>query len=570
LPSALQEIFQAGGYLPDGRHVIAKVTFVGAPAAPAPASIYEGEQIIIVKTVDGEKFSNGDTWKCITCGVPAQNSIGRLPTNDYPQAFREGKRILAGANIIECAFDLTSDKCTPGKTHIYPIRQINKADDSGPGAQIRELRIHPDNVHLGFSSFAVTDGKMDQYAYMGRLQFNPSPTTGAEPRGPRYDVVNTQTFFSPSQRRVLVNPKDPTQVIINDTAIVVGELRGFNGDGREITYVGAPVESSNLDVFAADLTTGAVRRLTSHPEYVDPVDVSQHDDWMVVMDTRFTDRQMWLTGLRGIPPITDLVSTSAASSTRNNGYRRYFQPWLIDRHGDRGDYYGQQINAAGSGIPGSGAVNDPEWNGMADPRWSPDGTEIVYWQAFTTSPACGGANPLPCYPSTAQGGRNARIMVANLTSRKPKKAKKVPVVSDVVPWATPYVPGSPSPRRENPPAGNYTLKGKCRGTASVTVANRANSTSIRTVRVAYDGFSDDGANVFDGWEEVSTFSPALTVTKVDWYSDLTKKGPQGGTKKTGPGGFHLSIDVLVNIFDANGTLSTTVGGKKYTQPANGT
>lgn len=45
---------------------------------------------------------------------------------------------------------------------------------------------------------------------------------------------------------------------------------------------------------------------------------------MVVMDTRGTDLQMWLSGLRGIPPLTDHVSTSATSSTRNNGIRDSF------------------------------------------------------------------------------------------------------------------------------------------------------------------------------------------------------------------------------------------------------
>jgi hypothetical protein len=453
---------------------------------------------------------------------------------------------------------------------VYAIRQSNKADDSGLGAAIRELRIHPDNVHLGFSITAVNDGKFDQYGYFGRLEFNPSPTTGDEPLAPRYDVVNTQLLFNSNQPpTVYADPNDPTQILVNRSAITVGELRGFNGDGREVTYVGYPAESSNIDVFAADLTTGAVRRLTQHPEYVDPIDISVHDDWMVILDTRFTDRQMWVSGLRGIPPVTDIVSSSATSSTRNNGLRRFFQPWLIDRYGDRGDYFGQKINAAGSGVPGSGAINDPEWNTRADPRWSPMGNEIVYWQGLTASPACGGKNPLPCYNSTAPGGRDTRLMIAELTSRKPKTAPVIPEVSDVVPWATPYVPGSKSPVRIYP-AGNYTLKGACRGTASVALVSRANSTTIETVRVAYKDFSDDGVNVLNGREEVSGSPTTTTLYHVDWYSDLVQEGPWAGTKKSGSGGFHLDIDVWKNEFNANGTLTTTLDGKTYVQPANGT
>jgi hypothetical protein len=94
--------FQSGSFLPDGHHVLAQVRFVSAPAEPDPASIYKGDQIILIKT-DGATFPNGDPWKCITCGVPSQNAIGISPALDYPQSFRDGKRALAGTNIIDCS-----------------------------------------------------------------------------------------------------------------------------------------------------------------------------------------------------------------------------------------------------------------------------------------------------------------------------------------------------------------------------------------------------------------------------------------------------------------------------------
>src|SRR5205814_457032 len=50
--------FQSGSFLPDGHHVLALVHFVGAPASPDPASIYDGGQLIILKT-DGRRFTNG-------------------------------------------------------------------------------------------------------------------------------------------------------------------------------------------------------------------------------------------------------------------------------------------------------------------------------------------------------------------------------------------------------------------------------------------------------------------------------------------------------------------------------
>ncbi|KAL0935980.1 saponin hydrolase precursor [Colletotrichum truncatum] len=559
---------QSGDFLPDDKHVVATVTFTGAPAAPDAASIYTGPQLIIVK-VDGTTFPNGDAWKCITCGVPVGNAVGRDEALDYPQIFNDGKRLLAGPNIIECSADLASEDCTPDKVHIYPIRWNTAADGSGPGGSIRELRIHPDNQHLGWSSFVIKSGKLGQYGYIGRLEFNPSPISGI-PLAPRYDLVNVNLLFNPNAPQPIeVDPEDISQLRINRDAIVVGEIRGFSGTGKEVTFIGYPFESSNIDVFAADLTTGKVRRLTAHPDYTDPVDVSPDDKWTVAMDTRGSGRQMFMAGLRGIPPLTDIVSSSVTSSTRNNRKRRFFQPWLIDGFGDRGSYFGQQLNAEGDGVPGGGAVNDPEWNGRADPKWSNDGTRIVYWQALTTSPSCGGQNPLPCYQSTAPGGRTERMMLAHLTSRQPQAPRDIEPLSDIIPWATPYKPGDPAPDRSFLASGKFTLWGKFGGRADVTLTPNT-AGSPETVAVEYHDFSDDGINVLVGFERVTARNPTPTLEKIDWFSDLVQTGPNNGTKKTSQGGFHLSIDIMKNVFEANGTLTTTVNGKEWHQPANGT
>ncbi|WP_241834621.1 TolB family protein [Pseudofrankia asymbiotica] len=560
---------QAGGFLPDGHTVVALISFAGAPAAPDPASIYTGSQLIMVKT-DGKTFPGGDPWKCITCGLPAANAASRNPQLDYPQPFGDGKRVLAGTNIIDCGSHLLTDTgCTPDQTHIYPIRFNNTADGSGKGGLIRELRIHPDDVHLGFNSVNIANGTYGQYAYFGALAFNPAPTTGV-PLSPRYDLTDVSRLFDPTDvQPVSVSPDHPDELVYNPAALSVGELRGFSGDGKEVAYIGYPAESSNIDVFAADLTTGKIRRLTSNPEYTDPIDISPDNNWTVAEDTRGTDRQMFLAGMRGIPPITDLITTSATSSTRNNGQRRFFQPYLIDRYGDRGSYQGQRINAAGDGGPGS--VNDPNWNARSDPRWSPDGTSIVYWQALAVPPACGGTNPLPCETSTEPGGRTDRLMIAHLTSRTPLNLPAIaPLASDTVPWGTPYEPGSPVPDRPHPPAGTYTLPGKKQGSAKVEITETPDRANVSSVAVTYTHFSDDGETFLDGTERVTSTRPAITTISVDWFSDLTQTGATNGTKKTSPDGFHLTIDILTNIFQATGTLTTTIDGHAYTQPANGT
>ncbi|KAL4898708.1 hypothetical protein BDV59DRAFT_206967 [Aspergillus ambiguus] len=556
---------QSGDFLPDDNHVLVSMNFSGAPAAPDPASIYNGTHLIIVKA-DGKTFPNGDPWKCITCGVPEVNKVGTSELTPYPQAFRDGSRVLVGSNIVDCGSEqLASPLCTPDKVHIYPIRWNIKLDGSGRGGDIRELRLHPDNVHLGFNSFTFDNGQLGQFAYFSRLQFNPSPKTG-EPRTARYDLVNVTRLFSPKNPAPL--SAHGNQLVINDSAISVGELRGFSGRGSEVTYIGYSVESCNIDVFAVDLTTGRVRRLTSDPEYVDPIDISPDDKWQVILDTRGSGRQMFLAGMRGVPPIIDMVVVTAVSSVRNNGARRFFQPWLLDRDGDRGDYYGQQINAEGDGSPGS--VSDPNWNAGADPKWSHDGTRIAYYQNMVVPPACGGKNPLPCPNSTEPGGRVTRLMLAHLTSRKPIHPEPVAPVSDEVPWGTPYHPESPFPMLSYPGEGNYTLQGKASGSAQVTIISKANGPSTKTIQVAYHRYSDDGLHFIDGSEMVTNTMLSVTLNQLDWYSNLTSTGRQYATKKTSPGGFHLTIDTLTNIFNANGTLTTTIDGKVWQQPANGT
>jgi hypothetical protein len=562
-PNALQ----AGSFLPDGHHVVAAITFVGAPAAPQASRAFSGRQLIIIKT-DGSRFSNGDPWKCLTCGVPTENAVNRSTALDYPQTFNDGRRLLAGTNIIDCSpYLLTDDRCTPKRIHIFPIRWNVTPDGSGAGGQIRELRLHPDNVHLGFNGMFVSNGRIDQFAYLGSLEFDPAPASG-KPLASRYDVTHVTRLLQEGldKRTLKPDPQHPGELLFDPGAIDVGELRGFTKDGREVIYIGYPAESSNIDIFAADLSTGKVRRLTSNPEYTDPMDSSPDDQWIVAMDTRGSNRQMFVAALRGIPPITDMLTSAAVSSIRNNRDRRFFQPYLIDRYGDRNGYQGQQLNA-GDGSPGS--ASDRNWNGMADPRWSPDGTGVIYWQALVTAPSCGGLNPLPCPSSTEPGGRRARLMLARLTSRKPLALAPPAPISDKVPWGTPYVSGEPMPRRASIPAGTYVLRGKVSGLAQVRLSADHSHDDISTVAVTYTNYSDDGAHVINGSESVTRANPSPTLEQLDWHSNLSQSGAVRGTKKTSADGFKLTIDIAMPVFQSKGTMTTTIDGVVYRQPGNG-
>jgi hypothetical protein len=357
--------------------------------------------------------------------------------------------------------------------------------------------MHPDDVHIGWSSFTNDGG---QYCYFGRLEINGDPSTG-ETRGPRYDMVDVNLLVDPDRRAFITS--NGTDLQLYPDSITGGELRGFSSSGDEILYIGAPTESTNIDLYAVHIETGAVRRLTSHPDYADTIAFSANDQWFVTQDTRAVERQMWMSGMRGVPPLIEIIATAVVASTRNNGPQRFFQPILIDRYGHRGSYYGQLVNAEGDGSNGS--INDPNWYGRADPSLSLDSTRIVYWQAVVALPACGGSNPLPCPVSTAPGRREYRAMLARLTSRMPTLPASVYKVPDQIPWATPFSPGARYPSLPTLKPGNYTLQGKVSGCAEVKLNgddNKVGEYATKRVAVNCTGYSDDGLHILNGWEDV--------------------------------------------------------------------
>lgn len=572
-------IFEGPSYMWDGRHVLVPIEFAGAPDAPHPSSVFRGQQVIAVRT-DGTRFPNGDAWKCLTCGVPAENSkhayrsrepgAGLIqprgapgaetgPENilvDHPQAFRNGRRILAGTNIIDCGpYPLVDVRCTPERVRIYPIHWTMTTDGSGPGGAMRELRLNPDDVHLGWSH--MTGGT--QFSLIGRLVFNPSPKAGT-PMGPRYELEQVRFLNDKSGAFFSVDPNDPGRLVHNHPRYAVGEFRGFSGDGKWALGV-YHEESGNTDLYKTSLASGESIRITRDPGYTDPMDSSPDDKWNVVLNTQ-DERHLWYAGLRGIPPLTDLLTGAVMYYGFRNANFRYFQPILLDQYGERGRYRGQRLNA-GPGTPAN--FSDPNWNARADPTWSPNGTNVVFWQALLSEPGCGGADQASCPISTAQGGRRTRLMMARLTSRKPLRVRPVPPVPDAMPWATRYRPGDKLPSRlPAAPAGKFTLAGKVAGSADVEIRHGANG-RVNFVSAVYRGFSDDGFHVIDGNESAEGVGSGMGPPSVVWHADIRASGLQNGTKVTSPGGFRPGGIGRA----AQGSLTTTINGKVFTTPTAG-
>lgn len=556
------------GSFVDNETAVGVVAFGGAPD-----SIFSGNQLIAVKA-DGGTFENGTPWKCLSCGMPAENQQGVAPlgaTGQYPQPFNDGHRVLVGTTILECAEPLTSDECTPENTFRYPIRWNTSPDGSGSGGSMRELRIHPDGVHLGWSSLALGGTKLDQFMYYGRLEFNSAPATG-EPGVPRYDLINVNLMYDPEEvGPVWPDPDNPGELRLDPLLPEVGEFRRWSKDGQWAAYVGAPSRSNRIDIFKVHLETGEVRQLTRHPEYTDPMDLSYDGEWAVYLDTRGSDRQMFMSGIPGIPALTDLITSGFVSSVRNDGQRRFFQPILIDIHGDRGDYEGQALKDSCPGGPAPGNLCDPDWNARADPHFSPDGTAIVYRE---TNHGVGVPD--------AETSRNVRWVIARLVDREPQPYTPPDPAPDVIPWATPYTPGDPEPFRASllPPEGTYTLQGAVFGSAEVTIEHDTDSGPtpvMGEVAVSYDNFSLDGINVINGTERAIRLPyPQSTPTApaLEWHSDLTLTGCQEGTKVTigpdgNPGPFRARIDLFQTILFSEGDLVTTIDGVSYVKPPMG-
>ena len=568
-PSALQ----VGGFLADGKHLLATIRFTGAPVG----SPYPGDQIVLIKA-DGSRFANGDPWKCLTCGLaPAGNAspASNAPSSgngasrgqrDRPQVFRDGKRLLAGSTIYDCApYALTDEACNGATIKAYPIHWQVTADDSGPGGQMRALRLHPDNEHIGFNAACLSDGRADQFAYIARLRFD----RGGPGRAPRYALDYVNLLFRPgiANRTVRPDARRSGALQIDHEAIEIVELRGFTANGGEAVYLGYPWESSNPDLFAADLVTGKVRRLTSHPDLAFGVGFSPDGRSLAIADTRGSDRLMFAAGLRGVPPITDLLTAPAVAALAGNGARRFLNLVLLDAAGDRSGYYGQVLTA---GSAGPGSAGDPDWNVTGDPQWSPEGTRIAFSQALVSSPACGGASPLPCPRSTAPGGRRSRLLLAGFPDRSPTLGVDPFAMPDQIPWATPYVPGDTTPQRALLPAGNYELKGQASGRARIVIAQRADGKALEGVSVSYENYSNDGKGWLNGEEAVSEARIDAYRSRLLWQSNLAQAGARQGRKLTGPEGLSLGLDMLLNRVEATGSLATAVAGKSYGRPRGGT
>jgi hypothetical protein len=92
--------------------------------------------------------------------------------------------------------------------------------------------------------------------------------------------------------------------------------------------------------------------------------MSPDGKWVLSAEVAGSGRLDFISGMEGIPPMADqLTTTGYVAQARNNFNRRFFLPRLVSPGRD----LSEQINAGA----------DPNWNAAADPIWLADSTGVV-------------------------------------------------------------------------------------------------------------------------------------------------------------------------------------------------
>ncbi len=403
---------------------------------------------------------DGTDFRCLTCPLAAPGDPPLLKPIPFPDGTRVMLRV--GNQSPISAADHAVLECTPSvldcQTAVLVPIVVPAAADPNVTQDQREFRVARDGVHVGFSQVRRDPaGGEALIAIVGIL----------ERLADHYEVADPR----------VVSP--------------IGELKQFGNDDQSVYVLsieGSPPSVANADTMRVALADGAVSRLTRYPDYDEPVEFSLDDDWYVVGSGRGSGLVATVAQVPRSPMVNRYLSRVTAHFFVTM-QAPLLEPWLIDRHGDRGDYIGQALR------PGGIAEG---WDARPIFNWHPDGTRIAWSEVQI-------------------GGSATRLVVAHLSSRAPIASPVVPHALPSLSWAPPlagYVPPAPSD-----PASTA---GAVSGTAHVTFTPGATD----LVEITYTDYSDDGAHFVDGTERIDS-SPGLGGT-LRYDADLRLHGCRQG------------------------------------------
>ena len=422
-------------FSPDGEWLT--VQFV--PAVPgdqskAPALMEHGTEIKTgQEAVTRRGFQvglvreDGTGFKCLTCNQ--ERKAGR------PIWFPDGKAFLFqtgyGVNNLFYVYDLTTRKA-------YPLKGVNSERRL---VQNRFEMISPDGKKLCWTKVWL-DGF---HIVMGDLV----------KKGDRWRVEEVREIYP----RLIADPSDPDQWA---WALAWYENKDFTDGGRTLVFSGSRDQGGNLDDYLLDLETGEVKRLTTHREWDEGGEFSPDGRWWVFETTRAHEVLSVFANVP-LPAFMDwvLVAPITAATLIGQWFAPH-EPFLLDRWGDRRDYIGQRLHAAG----------DQDWAIRGGVHWHPGGRKIVWGELL------------------GQEMRDSRILVGEFTGLEPGPAlARVPTATPE--WA-PLLKDAPL----RPLRVRQSLKGKFSGTADLDFKGRL----IRgKYRVVFKDYSADGEYILNGF-----------------------------------------------------------------------
>lgn len=450
------------------------------------SSTTTGTQLGIIK-LDGSDF------RCLTCDT------GLITGNlKVAQRFGDGQRMLVSGNnspnpkwnVLECSPSVLDCQSAV----MLPIQLPPNPDPTTGILQYRVPHVTFDDQWFIWTEVRLR-GPGGNLSAMGRLVR----------QSDHYEVQDTRVIAPPVTSLAIGTDSDLWRNFTQPFEAKEASMRG----GLDWVMAGTP-DAGHYDNFAIDLTNGAVRRMTRHPDHNEGISFSADEEWSIVSSAR-SDNRVGFLGLLPRPPYVDWIAFSLhfvaiagapgdGLSPGGNSNERdcYLDPWMIDRWFERGDYIGQRLLRPANG-----------WQSAAGGfEWSPDGTRLsiteLGWRRQNPPPLPG------------------RLRVFTLTNRDPiAPAAVVPVVATPDPtWAVRYedwiVPNT---------FGVTVIPGKASGTA--TISNDFANTLSGSARVDYVDYSDDGASTLTGFEEIRI--PVLVTDGAEYEVDLTLGGAHTGT-----------------------------------------
>ena len=441
---------------------------------------------------------DGSEFHCLTCALATPGD----PPLMKPFPMADGQRIIVRLGnqtpftnsphgVLECIPSVLDCQAAT----ILPI-VIPALDDASLVQPQREFRVSPDGEHVAFTQMR-NDGA-------GGQQFISIVGTLARSTD-HYDVIDPR----------VVSP--------------LGELKQFSHDNRSVyvaAFVTNPFGAGNSDALQIDLATGAVLgRVTKHPAYDEPVELSPDDQWFLVGSGR---------GAGLSESFSQLERPSMISEPIGNVTFFYFltqrpallEPWLVDRYGARDGYIGQPLKPLGT---------RDGWDGLMIPNWHPDGTRIVWYERNLDTSLL------------APGDIATRLRIATLTSRSPVVSPVLPQPMPSLAWA-PALPGYVPPASPEPASRDGAFSGR----ADVVYAPGP----PHHVEIRYHGYSDDGRTILDG-TEVADYTPGLLGSST-YAADVTQHGCKQG--------FLRATDVGISISSLTGRTTSSVDGNVLTSP----